>query len=708
MSSVNSEFISGHDLSRQWKLEAFELHQILQDEGLNLFDRHFRSISIADALPQPDRPFDNLSERCRFEHLYFKKGDMAVFEKKWGAAKNRKPIGGRYAGNLYYPLQFVSGRRLIKFLEIDDDSFLELVAANTLSVYDSLFTRIDNPIETLESNRYTRNVFDLNLNESFLLLKLKELFFDSTEVARFYEEQARPHLSQDISCCPDFTSAGIEDLVNHLKWMAWQSMHALHDLYQDKHALEGRSGELENPAGITSYIEQLVNALETYRAEIQRLSYELPLFTSTQHIDSFKQLHQGCLEMQRSACEPFRKEFVDEPVDSETLQSLIERMHRQTLDILGAYQVCGPIAHRIDELMAWHRHADRHSEETKGGSASKSLSIRSRNFDVVIIGAGPAGLECARVLAGSHLSVLILEKNKQIGPKTCAGGIVGTVEPLDLPEKKARTFNAVTVFLRDKPYEFTTRLSLKIIDRQDLGCHQAELLKGAGNVVIKTGTVVRKVDTNRVVTTAGDFNCRFLVGADGSTSMVRRYLKLDSRYMVGIYYDMDEPKDRMIFRLDGRVFKTGYIWEFPHQQFTNVGFYYNPIHWKSKRAVRILRNYMEGRGYPMDSRTFRAFPINCLHTGCQFSDNIFLTGDAAGLASRLTGEGIAYAMISGREVARKILDPQYNMPKLNEIVANKNRQDNLVGVLEKLPVGLDMVYLLHLKALKTRILRWPA
>jgi len=63
---------------------------------------------------------------------------------------------------------------------------------------------------------------------------------------------------------------------------------------------------------------------------------------------------------------------------------------------------------------------------------------------------------------------------------------------------------------------------------------------------------------------------------------------------------------------------------------------------------------MERKGYPMDSRTFRAFPINCLHRGCRFNDNIFLIGDAAGLASRLAGEGIAYAMISGREVARKI------------------------------------------------------
>jgi len=346
-------------------------------------------------------------------------------------------------------------------------------------------------------------------------------------------------------------------------------------------------------------------------------------------------------------------------------------------------------------------------EETEGKPALKPGSIHNRKFDVVIVGAGPAGLECARVLQDSNLSVLILEKNEHIGPKTCAGGIVDTVEPLDLPETKARSFNAVTVFLGDRQYEFATHLSLKIINREDLGYHQVKRLESAGNVTIKAGTSVRKIYTNRVVTTAGDFSYRFLVGADGSTSMVRRYLEIDSQYMVGIYYDINEPKDRMTFRLDGTAFKTGYIWEFPHQKFTNVGFYYNPTQWKSRDAVRILRNYMQDRGYAMNSKTFRAFPINHLYNGSQFGENIFLTGDAAGLASKLTGEGIAYAMISGREVARKIMDPQYDMSKLSEVIVHKKRQDNLANFLEKIPIALNTIYHLHIKALKAGMLRWP-
>lgn len=331
-----------------------------------------------------------------------------------------------------------------------------------------------------------------------------------------------------------------------------------------------------------------------------------------------------------------------------------------------------------------------------------------KQYDVIIVGAGPAGLECARVLQNSNQSVLILEKNDCIGPKTCAGGIVETVEPLELPETEARIFNAVNVFVRDRQYAFATTLFIKIIDRKALGQYQAKHLYTADNVCIKTGTAVRKIGKHHVATSAGKFGYRYLVGADGATSMVRRYLKIDSQYMAGIYYVIDEIKDRIHFRLDGAAFNTGYIWEFPHKKFTNIGFYYNPKQWKSRDAVGILRYYMERKGYPMDSRTFRAFPVNCLYKGCQFGENMFLAGDAAGLVSKLTGEGIAPAIISGREVARKIMDPLYDMPKLEEIVVHKRRQDKMVNLLEKIPFGLNAIYLLLIKALQSPFLKWPS
>ena len=44
-------------------------------------------------------------------------------------------------------------------------------------------------------------------------------------------------------------------------------------------------------------------------------------------------------------------------------------------------------------------------------------------FDVIIVGGGPAGLQCARELSYSRLRVLLLEKDEIFGDKLCAGGL---------------------------------------------------------------------------------------------------------------------------------------------------------------------------------------------------------------------------------------------------------------------------------------------
>jgi geranylgeranyl reductase len=325
-------------------------------------------------------------------------------------------------------------------------------------------------------------------------------------------------------------------------------------------------------------------------------------------------------------------------------------------------------------------------------------------YDVVIVGAGPAGLECARTLMDSTMSVLIVEKNERIGPKTCAGGIVATVESLHLPESKSRSFYGLSVCVKEKRFRFTSKTPIRIIDREELGHYQQQRLRGARNVTILPKTYVKKIQPQRVGTTAGEFGYRYLVGADGSTSTVRRHLHLKSRYMVGMYYDIKKLCNDLIFYLDGPWLNTGYIWEFPHLAFTNVGLYYNPHRCKTRRAIRMLGDYMQRKQYPIDTTSFRAFPVNHHYQGCQFGENIFLTGDAAGLASRLTGEGIAYAMISGREIARKIINPDHDCKSLKAVIAHKQRQDAMGGLLEKMPAGLNMVYRLLLHAVKRRLI----
>ena len=65
----------------------------------------------------------------------------------------------------------------------------------------------------------------------------------------------------------------------------------------------------------------------------------------------------------------------------------------------------------------------------------------NNKFDIIIIGAGPGGLECAIQLNNSNLSVLIIEKNDIIGPKICAGGLTGLTSDFYIPSDKTRSFS---------------------------------------------------------------------------------------------------------------------------------------------------------------------------------------------------------------------------------------------------------------------------
>jgi 2-polyprenyl-6-methoxyphenol hydroxylase-like FAD-dependent oxidoreductase len=78
------------------------------------------------------------------------------------------------------------------------------------------------------------------------------------------------------------------------------------------------------------------------------------------------------------------------------------------------------------------------------------VSMNNR-FDVIIIGAGPAGIACAEALAGSSLSVLLVEKNETVGPKICAGGLTRMAFDFGIPEDQARTFHIHTVHIDGRP-----------------------------------------------------------------------------------------------------------------------------------------------------------------------------------------------------------------------------------------------------------------
>lgn len=302
-----------------------------------------------------------------------------------------------------------------------------------------------------------------------------------------------------------------------------------------------------------------------------------------------------------------------------------------------------------------------------------------KHFHTIIIGAGPGGLACASVLAEKGIDVLVLERNRRIGPKVCAGGITwsGLARhlPAELIEKPfssqhIRTGHQKTVISSQEPI-------ISTINRENLGQWMAVKAARSG-ATIKTGTYVTAISEKEVITSSARFTYDFLVGADGSNSLVRRYLKIPAVHIgAGVQYLVPGNFEEMVWHLDPDQFATGYAWIFPHKNCASVGAYANRADMPPKVLQEKLRQWMAKHGMNTAGLKAEAATINFDYRGFHFG-NRFLVGDAAGLASGLTGEGIYSAVCSGEATARTIIDPDYKDLKLARLIKKHRRHNRLL------------------------------
>jgi len=308
-------------------------------------------------------------------------------------------------------------------------------------------------------------------------------------------------------------------------------------------------------------------------------------------------------------------------------------------------------------------------------------------YDVIVVGAGPAGSTAAKNLAEKGISVLLLDKATFPRDKPCGGGLPTRVqkrfpyiEPLlDSISYGTTMFSSSLRYkcelIREKPF-------LDMVLRKDFDNELVRLAHKAGAVFLAGISVVDVVVQNdKVSVMLGDgqtLETQMVIGSDGMHSVVAEKTQLSKKLQVLCVSLMQEqpmtPKQLSMFFTKKRLIYlfikahgiAGYAWVFPKKQCVNIGIgEFQSAVSKEKPRIPLKETYeqfiatLKEKGllptdFPVENLKGATLPIFPLKN--TYGDRVLLCGDAAGFINPITGEGIYYAMVSGKIAAGVIVE----------------------------------------------------
>ncbi|HLL65119.1 MAG TPA: geranylgeranyl reductase family protein [Micromonosporaceae bacterium] len=282
-------------------------------------------------------------------------------------------------------------------------------------------------------------------------------------------------------------------------------------------------------------------------------------------------------------------------------------------------------------------------------------------WDVVVVGAGPAGSLAAYAAAGSGARTLLLDRAEFPRYKTCGGGLIGTsvaalppgCSPTVLEQVTAATFShrGGRTRTRREPEPM-----VRMVLRADFDTALADAAVANG-ATFQSATMVRSVAERagwvELETTRGAVAARAVVGADGSASRIGNHVgvrcdqvDLGMEVELRVGEGAGDWSGRM--HLDWGPLPGSYGWVFPKGDSLTVGVIAG--RGRPEETRRYLHDLIDQLGLGgLEVVRSSGHLTRCRAVGSALSrGRVLVAGDAAGLLEPWTREGISFALRSGR------------------------------------------------------------
>ena len=303
-----------------------------------------------------------------------------------------------------------------------------------------------------------------------------------------------------------------------------------------------------------------------------------------------------------------------------------------------------------------------------------------KEYDVIVVGAGPGGSAVARRCAEAGLKVAMFEKRQEIGaPKRCAEGLTFSTERLvgKVPERCiAQVIKGATVHA---PNGKTVKMKYEehggyVVERKVFDKWLAVMASRAGAYVQAKTEITGVIKENGFVTGVRaecegeefEIRAKIVVAADGIESVVARKAGLDTTNQIvnvdsGFQYEMcnlkiEDPESLQIF-MGNYIAPRGYIWIFPKgKDMANVGIGISKI---EKTAKHYLDKFIQNNPDIFEKASIIEVNSGGIPVGGflenMVADGLVVVGDAAHQVNPIHGGGLKEATIAGQMAADVII-----------------------------------------------------